>query len=165
MKILIAVASKHGATAGIGKIIERTLAERGHEPHFREPSDVDDLSMYDAVILGSAIYAGNWRRSARKFAAKHGQELLALPLWVFSSGPLGLSKDDDEYTGPVIENLVAQLEPVEHKVFSGKLDPSQLNLGEKAIIKMVKAPQGDYRSFNEIVDWAKSISDYLSDME
>lgn len=165
MKVLITVASKHGATAEIAKLLQRVIASGGHQPDLRQPDDVTDLSLYDAVILGSAVYAGNWRPAARKFAERHGQELLALPLWVFSSGPLGEKQDSAEDMGPVIEKRVTALEPIGHKVFHGKLDLSQLKLTEKMIVRMVKAPEGDYRDIHDVVAWGQSINDYLADLE
>ncbi len=166
MKVLVTVASKHGATAEIGKVIQQTITAAGHQAHLNEPGKVTDLSPYDAVVLGSAVYAGNWRPSARKFATKHTDELHAMPLWVFSSGPLGPEEEvTDTYMGPVIDKHVEALDPVEHKVFSGKLEQSDLNLSERMIIRVVNAPYGDYRDKNEIVTWAKSIADYLTDME
>ncbi len=165
MKILIAVASKHGSTFEIGRLIEQTVSIAGHQTELSKPEDVTDLSPYDAVVLGSAVYAGNWRPSAKKFASKHRQELLAMPFWMFSSGPLGTDEESDKDMGPVINNLVSSLKPIEHKVLSGKLDPADLKLSEKMIIRMVKAPYGDYRDKNEIVEWARSIIDYLADLE
>ncbi len=165
MKVLITVASKYGATAEIGKIIERVIATAGHEPHLRQPDDVTDLSAYDAVVLGSAVYAGNWRPTARKFADRYAQELLALPLWTFSSGPLGTEKESDTDMGTIITKRVDALMPIEHKVFRGKLDPEQLKLSEKMIVRMVKAPEGDYRDQNDIVAWAQSINDFLADLD
>ncbi len=165
MNVLIAIASKHGATAEIGEIIQRVIAADGYQPHLREASEVTDLSPYDAVVLGSAVYAGNWRASARKFVNRHGQELRAMPFWIFSSGPLGPDQQTEDDMGPLINKRVAELTPIEHKVFSGKLDPADLKLSEKIIVRMVKAPSGDYRDKNSIVEWAQSIGKYLVDLE
>ncbi len=42
-------------------------------------------------------------------------------------------------------------------VFHGKLDPAKLNLIERAAIRMVKAPLGDYRDWDAIYEWALGI--------
>ncbi|MGO9754854.1 MAG: flavodoxin domain-containing protein [Solirubrobacteraceae bacterium] len=47
------------------------------------------LEPYDAVVLGSAVYAKHWRGDARHFLRHLGGELARRPFWVFSSGPVG----------------------------------------------------------------------------
>jgi len=72
-RVLVSTASKHGATAEIaeeiGRTLRETLQERGGsgddvvEVHpVEEVSSVDN---YDAVVLGSAVYAGHWLEGAR----------------------------------------------------------------------------------------------------
>ncbi len=162
MNILVTVASKHGATADIGTHIAEVLRSSGFLVDQKDPSDVTSLAKYDAVVLGSAVYAGRWLASARKFIQKHEQELFLMPVWLFSSGPLD-PKDapkDKEYVR--LEQSALDLKPIEHKIFSGKLDKSNLNLAEKAIIGVVKAEEGDYRDYDEIGKWAKLIAAHLN---
>src|SRR4051794_9549902 len=65
MRVLVAVASKHGATRGIAEAIADRLRERGLAAHVSDASDVQSLDDIDAVVLGSAVYAGRWRKDAR----------------------------------------------------------------------------------------------------
>ncbi|NIP24376.1 MAG: hypothetical protein GWO38_11280 [Phycisphaerae bacterium] len=44
-----------------------------------------------------------------------------------------------------------------HKVFVGKLDTKDLGLGERLIIRLVKAPTGDFRNWEDVSDWANEI--------
>jgi hypothetical protein len=44
---------------------------------------------YDAVVLGSAVYAGHWLKPARALADRCAAALRARPVWLFSSGPVG----------------------------------------------------------------------------
>src|SRR5947209_19655027 len=89
MKVLIAVASKHGSTREIAEAIAEELRQAASTVDLHEVEMVDTLIGYDAVILGSAIYAGNWLPEARHFAEQHPVLLAQVPLRVFSSGPLG----------------------------------------------------------------------------
>ena len=163
MKVLIAYTSKHGATAEIARAIEQELGLHFSQTHLSDVASVDNIADYDAVVLGSAVYAGSWMRPAYQFAKQHADALSALPLWTFSSGPMGEPKPDSraEPIGPSIKELMKQLQPIGHKVFDGKLDKSKLNFAEKGIIRVVKAPYGDYRDFDEVEKWAKSIVSYL----
>ena len=67
MKVLIAVASKHGATFEIGQVIEASLTSSGLEVELQRIEEVSSLSPYDALVLGSGVYAGHWMRPAREF--------------------------------------------------------------------------------------------------
>jgi menaquinone-dependent protoporphyrinogen oxidase len=159
MKILITYSSRHGATEEIASAITKTISQSFPDTEISDVSEVKDISDYDAVVLGSAVYAGSWRKPAMQFAQKNMVELKRLPLWTFSSGPLGEAKESrNEPIGPNVIKLMEELKPIEHKVFSGNLDKSKLNFAEKGIIKIVKATYGDYRDFEEIRSWATSIA-------
>ena len=42
-------------------------------------------------------------------------------------------------------------------MFVGKLDPAELGLGERLMVKMVHAPAGDFRKWDDVTDWGKKI--------
>jgi len=48
-------------------------------------------------------------------------------------------------------------------VFHGKLDPDQLGLFERWIVRMVKAPVGDFRDPPTIEAWASDIAAKLQE--
>src|SRR3712207_229163 len=90
MNALVAVASRHGSTNEIARAIAEELRTRGLDAEVRDAEEVDVLDGYEAVVLGSAVYMGDWLLAARRLVERHRQRLAALPLWLFSSGPLGL---------------------------------------------------------------------------
>jgi menaquinone-dependent protoporphyrinogen oxidase len=157
MKILITVASKHGSTREIAEAITEELRGSGLDADLLGASEVDSLEGYDAIILGSGIYAGSWLPEAKYFIEQYRPELSRMPIWLFSSGPLGEnSKSTDD--PKKLEAPLAGIEVREHKIFVGKLDPATLGLGERLIVKVVGAPAGDFRNWSEIRDWAKQIA-------
>jgi menaquinone-dependent protoporphyrinogen oxidase len=129
MNVLVVYASKHGATQGIAEAIADELRARGLSAKAVAAGAETDLDAMDAVVLGSAIYAGHWRDEAVDFARSHKDVLAALPVWLFSSGPLGDDVEDEEKQPKQLEELVRDLQPNEHKVFFGALDPSKLGFG------------------------------------
>ena len=155
MKILVVYASKHGATRRIAEQIAETLEHLGNETVVGPVEVADDPGAYDAVVIGSAIYYGAWRKDAVEYVHAHRAELASRPVWLFSSGPTGTSPVPDP---KVLAELRAAIGPRGHHMFAGAIDHSQLSLAERAIVKMVKAPEGDFRDWDEIVAWAKSIS-------
>ena len=93
--------------------------------------EVSDLAQYDAVILGSAVYMGNWLEGARRFVTEHAGELAARPTWLFSSGPTGDPPRPAPERAVSIDAITASITPKDHRLFPGKLDRHQLSFPEQ----------------------------------
>jgi menaquinone-dependent protoporphyrinogen oxidase len=89
MKVLVTVASRHGSTREIADSIAQELRVAGHSVAVRPVDAVQEIERYDAAVIGSAIYMGDWLPEARHFVAESRATLARLPVWLFSSGPLG----------------------------------------------------------------------------
>lgn len=161
MTVLVAYASKHGSTVGIATSIADRLNELGQVATARSVDDVSDLGGVDAVVLGSAVYAGSWMKEAMAFAERYRDTLAGLPVWLFSSGPLGEEIKDEEEQPKQLGELTETLSPKEHRVFFGALDKGKLGFGERMIVKAVKAPDGDFRDWDRIREWAEQIASEL----
>lgn len=160
MNILVSAASKHGSTAEIAEALGRELRGRGAETTVVEPDAVTDLEGYDALVLGSAVYAGHWLEPAKALVQRLETEVASRPVWLFSSGPLGdpLRPDED----PVdVAGLAETVGARDHRVFPGKLDRNALSFGEKAIVMALRAPEGDFRDWDAVVGWAAEIAGAL----
>jgi menaquinone-dependent protoporphyrinogen oxidase len=160
--ILVAYASKHGGTEGIATFIAERLTERGLQAEARPVDRIPDLGQPEAVVLGSAVYAGSWMKEAVEFAQRHGDALAEVPVWLFSSGPLGDQVQDEEQQPKQLGELRERLHPREHQVFFGALDTKKLGFAERMIVKAVKAPEGDFRDWDAIGAWADRIADALA---
>jgi len=88
--------------------------------------DVTTVAGFDAVVLGSAVYAGSWRKEAVELAERHGDQFARVPLWLFSSGPLGEDVDDNEEQPKQLPSLRESLAPRDHRVFFGAWIPASL---------------------------------------
>lgn len=160
MKVLVSAASKHGATIGIAEAIARGLAKGDIEAEIVAPDDVRSLKGYDAVIIGSAVYAGRWMDDAKRLVDREGAALVELPVWIFSSGPIGDPPKPEEE--PVdVEAIRVAIRPRDHRTFAGLLDKSRLGFGERAIVKVVRAEEGDYRPWADVDEWVAGIAEAL----
>lgn len=160
MRVLVAAASKHGATGEIARAIGDGLAERGIEVTVVPPEEVGAVDGYDAVVLGSAVYAGHWMKPAKELVDRSGPVLGARPVWLFSSGPIGdppKPEEDPVDVGEIMEATKAR----EHRVFAGKLVKKQLSFPEKAIVMALRVPEADFRDWTEIREWAAGIAGAL----
>lgn len=159
--ILIAFATRHGATHEIAETLKETFVNRGLSAETKPVQDVRSLDGYDAVIIGSAVYMGRWMKAARSFVDEHRGDLAGKDVWLFSSGPVGEPADAaDEPFG--IDEVVSVAHAHAHRIFAGKIDRSELGLAERAVIRMVKAPDGDYRDWDAIRGWAHEIADRMA---
>lgn len=159
MTVLVAAASKYGATREIAQAIGRSLDERGVETDVRNVDDVDHVRSFETVVLGSAVYAGHWLGQASRFVDQHGAELAARPTWLFSSGPIGDPPRPSGEEAVQIEPIIAATQAREHRIFAGKLDKSKLSFPERALVFAFRATEGDFRNWDEIAGWAGDIAE------
>ena len=174
MRVLVAYASRCGATQGIAERIAATLRQQGLEAAVEDARKAGDPAGYDAAVVGSAAYFFRWRKPAAKFVRRHAGSLAQRPVWLFSSGPLGTKTRNEKG-----EELCAMLEPKEiaefrqtvkpreHRVFFGALDAKKLGFFFGMLLKMPANkddaifPQGDFRNWAEIDAWAAGIAEEL----
>ena len=163
MTVLVAAASKHGATREIAETIGRVLAERGVETEVLDVGQVADAAGYEAVVLGSAIYMGTWLEPARTFVEEHGDELAARPTWLFSSGPVGSPPQPPPDKAVQIDPILARTRAREHRLFAGRIDKHDLGLAERTVMRAVRATEGDFRNWDDVTAWAAGIANALRD--
>jgi menaquinone-dependent protoporphyrinogen oxidase len=161
MPILVTYASKHGSTQAIAERIAATLRHHGREVTVQPIHAGTDPSLYEAVIVGSAVYFGSWLKEATEFVRRQRDELAARPVWLFSSGPLGDTPPADPKE---LTEFQAAIHPRGHRTFVGSLDRHTLSFTERMIVKAVKAPEGDFRDWNAIDAWTDSIAQVLLSM-
>jgi menaquinone-dependent protoporphyrinogen oxidase len=161
-KVLVAYASKYGATAGIAEKIGEVLARAGLSADVLPVNQVNDLSSYGAVVLGSGVYMFRWRREATRFVKRNEKQLAARPLWVFSSGPTGKGDPVELTNGwrfpKALGPLFDRIKPREIVVFHGSIDPSKMKPLEKWMIQKVGAASEDSRDWEAIASWATAIA-------
>lgn len=160
MKILMAVASRHGSTREIAEAVAKALRAYNLDVDLQDVRAVRDLKGYDALILGSAIYAGNWLPEAKQFAERNRAQLAQLPVWLFSSGPVGVPPKPDEDPARFAESM-GDVPARDHHIFVGKLDPDTLSFPERLIVKALRVQTGDFREWEDIQQWSQNIAQVL----
>jgi menaquinone-dependent protoporphyrinogen oxidase len=165
MRVLVTAASRHGATdeiaRQIGDEMEKALDFPAVEVHVRPADAVDDVLTYDAAVIGSAIYMGRWQEPARRLVEAVAASHREMPVWLFSSGPIG---DPPQPLGDSADAVaLAELPCVrEHATFAGRLDKHDLRLTERAVVKTVRAPEGDFRDWTAIRQWARHVASEIN---
>ena len=173
MHVLVAYASRHGATQGIAERIAETLAKAGLDTDVRPVSEVKTLAGYDAFVIGSAAYMFKWLKDASAFVRRNRATLAAEPVWFFSSGPTGGPLDakgrDQKLT--TVPQDAAELAEAVHardlRVFFGAYfrDRKPVGMAERFMSMMPAmegVPEGDFRDWPEIEAWASGIAEELA---
>jgi menaquinone-dependent protoporphyrinogen oxidase len=171
MHVLVAYASRHGATRGIAERIAATLRSNGLDAEARPAASIKDVATYDAFVVGSAAYMFHWMKEARAFVHRNRAVLASRPVWLFSSGPLGtepVNEDGVDQKLAAVPKEAADLEAAvrarDFHVFFGAHDPDQppIGLAERFMGLMPAArdalPDGDFRDWPEIEAWATGIA-------
>lgn len=164
-KVLVAYGTKYGATAEIAKRIGRVLRDAGLGVEVKAADRAGDPGSYDAVVLGSAVYIGQWRKEAAKFLDANQAALAQKPVWVFSSGPTG-EGDVEELMGGwsfpgKLQPIADRIGPRDMTIFHGAADESKMGRLDRWMLGRVKAAIGDYRDWDAIEAWARGIAQEL----
>ena len=161
MPILVAFASRHGATREIAAVLARRLATGPLRPVRVDLLPVQgrpDPSRYSAVVLGSPVYGGRWLPEGLDYAASARSGLRSRPTWLFSSGVTD-GRAPDEAASSGLRTLAADLAAVEHRWFEGRLERRLLRGPER---DGCASAEGDHRSWPVVWDWADGLSGALA---
>ncbi len=171
MHVLVAYASRHGATQGIAERIAETLRARGLDAEARPAASVKSVAEYDAFVIGSAAYMFHWLKDASAFVRRNRAALAAKPVWLFSSGPLGTEPVDREGRDQKVVSMPKEMPELretvnarDHQMFFGAYfrDRRPIGLAERFMKLMPAArdaiPEGDFRDWPEIETWAAEIA-------
>jgi len=165
-KILVVYASQFGSTGEVAQVIGDVLISQGHNVVIKAISQVNDISSYEAVIIGGAIQYDRWMAPARKFVYQHQEHLSKIPFACFFNC-LTLSRKDEASVAQAkgyakaIEKLVIGLKPVDVHGFAGVLDYSKMSIPVRIVAKIIfliiGVKEGDYRDWGAIKIWAYAL--------
>lgn len=180
MRILVAYASRHGATRGIAERIARTLEGRGLEVTLSKADEVHGVDAYDAFVVGSAAYMNTWLKEATGFVRRHRALLASRPVWLFSSGPVGTEMVDAKGRDVVEASVPKEfaefreaIHPRDERIFFGAYDPDEEPIGlmEKLGAPFLRMsavrealPAGDFRDWPAIEAWADEVAAQLQEV-
>jgi menaquinone-dependent protoporphyrinogen oxidase len=162
MRVLVVHASQFGATKGIAERLTAVLCRAGIAASTYPVTGLAALDGVDAVVLGSAVHGGHWLDDATRFVYRHQVALKGMPVWLFSSGPVGDRAVRAKQPEPKeVGAFRVMLSPRDHRVFAGAYDRetadfSHMGLGEKLAGRLM--PEGDWRDWDAIDAYAEEIA-------
>ncbi len=165
--ILVVYDSQFGSTAEIAKFIGKNLSTSNQKVDVKKINEVKDLSIYSHIIIGSAIQYDKWMTEAKDFIIKN-EIALSTKSVSFFLVCLVLSKKTDKATikangyATKIKNLVPKIKVNNFGKFAGVLDYSKMSFSQRILAKgifvIIGVKEGDYRDWDSIKQWSKSIN-------
>lgn len=165
-KVLIVYESQFGSTAAIAHFIGENLSSKKDLVDIKKIEEVDELSPYKEIIVGSAIQYDKWMPEARAFI-KENEEVLSTKNVSFFLVCLVLSRNTEEarqkangYAKAILD-VVPKVKVQSFGTFAGVLDYSKMSLVQrlfaKAIFVMLGVKEGDYRDWTLIQKWTEKL--------
>ncbi len=163
-KILVAYASMTGSTVGVAEAIGKTLVESGAQVDVRRMDEVQDLTPYRAVVIGSAIQDRQWLPEAMRFVREHRSELAEKPVAAFLVC-MTLAMKNQQYRESVkrwLDPVRSLITPVSEGFFAGVLDINRIpKFSDRLKFRISVATgvwsEGDHRDWNAIRAWASGL--------
>ena len=160
-KVLVVYGTSTGCTAGVAERIGKALADKGASVEVVSAKEAPAADGYDAVLVGSGVRASNWHQPVKEWVAANTAALKAGKVAFYTVG-LTLASAPEKtaevraYTGPLIAET--GIEPVDVGVFAGCNEPKKFSFMERTIMKLMKAPEGDFRDWDAIDAWALEVA-------
>jgi menaquinone-dependent protoporphyrinogen oxidase len=157
-RVLVAYGSKSGSTAEIAQAIGSEFRLHGLDVTVLPASGVRSVRPYEFVVLGSALYAHRWRRSALALLRRERRLLMARQVWLFQSGlsVVGPGRWEDP-TPDIVLGLAKEIGAMRPVTFAGALLPATARGLVPRLMARGKSA-GDHRDWDRIRTWARAVA-------
>lgn len=164
-RILVAYATRYGATEEIAEFVAVRLRESGFDVDCRAMREVSSIDDYRAVIVGAPFYYGRWPRPARRFLSRFGPVLAHRDVAVFATGRIEPTRPESDVR-PQLDALLDRytwLSPFSAALFGGRWDPAALRGLDRWMRKLPGSPlhvlpATDLRDWEAIGAWATHVA-------
>ena len=172
-KVLVAYASQYGSTGGVADAIAQALCQGGMAADVKLVTNVDDLSGYRAVVVGSPVQDDAWMDDAIDFVEVNREALREVPVAYFlTCMTLGLDPQPGgkERMARVLQQVreqVPEVVPVDEGLFAGTIPVGYLSPILGGAYKALGYQEGDFqgidfRDWDAIRAWAEGLGSKLA---
>lgn len=153
MTTLVVASSQHGSTREIAERIAQVLREnKGVTTVVEDPKDAPKwLATVEAVVVALPIYKNALDKAGKAFLDSHRAELADKSLFILASGG---SPELDPRLQATLESYGAR----DVTYLRGAVTEEKLGFLDKFLIKAAKGQFGDFRDWDAIEAWGKSLS-------
>jgi menaquinone-dependent protoporphyrinogen oxidase len=159
-RVLVAFATRHGSTAGVADAVASELTVAGFEARTAALPTVNSLEGYDGAVLGAPLYMGT-PLDLSPFVTRYRDTLARMPVAAFAVGLTPAAREPKpeqvELARNALIDALSPIRPVAAALFAGAIDPAKMGLVERAATWVLGAPRGDFRDWDAIGAWARSL--------
>ena len=164
-RILVAYGTTHGSTTEIATRVGERLTAAGFDTDVLHANLGIDIAKYDAVIVGSPMYAARWLPEPALLLITNRERIANIPIALFSVGmidvkhPGKLREEHDAWVEKAFKDENVQLNIVSNITFTGAYSRSNLPFYLRIIDAILRVtPNGDYRRWDEIESWGDEVA-------
>jgi menaquinone-dependent protoporphyrinogen oxidase len=169
MNVLVTYATRTGSTTGVAEVVAHRLSEHGAKVDLLPMAEVEDLSQYQAVIVGSAIQDQSWLPEAVGFVQRNRDDLSQRAFAIFAVGMTLAMRDGEKYRSDIsgwLAPVRAIVRPVSEGIFAGVLDIRKIpSFGDRLKFRLSVLfgvwSEGDHRDWKAIQEWADELPSKL----
>lgn len=158
--VLVCYATRYGSTREIARIVGEELEASGLTVSVMPVAEVRDPGEYDAIVIGSPLYMGKWLAEAREFVSRFRYPLQGRPVAVFSVG-YSLKDRTKEHLRSgeaALADVRLYLAPVNAGFFPGRVDPDQMSVVDRDMVRLGWVTPGDFRDEPLVRSWARDLA-------
>ncbi len=158
-KFLVTYGTWTGSTQDVAQAIGEQLRETGATVTVQPAQEVQDPGGYQGIVIGSGIRAGKLHPHVLKLLETY-QDALSQTKVAYFVVCMTMHENTEENRCTVeayldaAREIAPQIQPVEIGLFAGAMDYKKLPLPIRLIIKAMKTPEGDFRDWEAIRNWA-----------
>lgn len=159
-RILVTYATRTGSTAEVATSMADALTQHNLLVDLVPVKEVQDISGYRSIVLGSGIRIGSFLPEVMGFLEENQKSLGKVPLHVFLLC-MTLHQDNPENRKVVngyMEPVRTLIQPASEGMFAGVIDLSKMNFFDRIITKALNSPEGDFRNWDVINKWTAQIA-------
>lgn len=164
-RILVAYGTTHGSTTEIATRVGVRLTAAGFDTDVLHANLGIDIAKYDAVIVGSPMYAARWLPEPALLLITNRERIANIPIALFSVGMIDvkhsgkLREEHDAWVEKAFKDENVQLNIVSNITFTGAYSRSNLPFYLRIIDAILRVtPNGDYRRWDEIESWGDEVA-------
>lgn len=149
-----------GRTTGIAQAIGKELTSEGYAVDVSEMKSVTSLAGYNTVVIGAPVYTGKVTGDVAAFVTANKDGLSQLPVAGFVTGiaPAYPKTGDVKGFTDQLVTALAPISPVAVTMFAGTLNAGKMNVVERSLTSLMKVPTGDFRDWDAIAAWARTLA-------
>ena len=168
--------TRYGSTRDIAECIRHRLMDAGFDTDLLQANREIDVTKYDALVVGSPLYAGQWLADPALLLIVNKERLTTTPVALFSVGmidikhPGKLREEHDAWIEKAFIQESMSLNIIASTSFNGAYFRRNFPLWMRIVDSILRiTSQGDYRQWDEIENWAdetaKCLKQILMDTE